>query len=72
MEQFNFLESTFLQTVVMIITVIVTAVIYWNKKRNELRAAAIILKLQIQDIEENIENLKAEAIISNFLSEQPL
>ena len=56
----------------MAVTVCVTAIIYWNKKRNELRAAATILKLQIQDIEVNIENLKAEAIVGNCLSEQPL
>ena len=71
MEQ-GFLESNLLQTIVMIITVCVTAIIYWNNKRNALQAAATILKLQIQDIEENIETLKAEAIIGNSLSEQPL
>ena len=54
MEQ-NFLESNFLQTIIMTITVCVTAIIYWNNKRNALQAAATILKLQIQDIEENIE-----------------
>ncbi|WP_233547807.1 hypothetical protein [Parabacteroides sp. AF17-28] len=72
MEQESFLESNLLQTIVMAVTVCVTAIIYWNKKRNELRAAATILKLQIQDIEVNIENLKAEAIVGNCLSEQPL
>lgn len=71
MEQ-NFLESNFLQTIIMTITVCVTAIIYWNNKRNALQAAATILKLQIQDIEENIETLKAEAIVGNSLSEQPL
>lgn len=64
MEQ-NFLESNFLQTIIMTITVCVTAIIYWNNKRNALQAAATILKLQIQDIEENIETLKAEAIVGN-------
>ena len=54
MEQ-NFLESNFLQTIIMTITVCVTAIIYWNNKRNAPQAAATILKLQIQDIEENIE-----------------
>ena len=71
MEQ-NFLESNFLQTIIMTITVCVTAIIYWNNKRNVPQAAATILKLQIQDIEENIETLKAEAIVGNSLSEQPL
>ena len=50
MEQ-NFLESNFLQTIIMTITVCVTAIIYWNNKRNAPQAAATILKLQIQDIE---------------------
>ena len=68
MEQ-NFLESNFLQTIIMTITVCVTAIIYWNNKRNVPQAAATILKLQIQDIEENIETLKAEAIVGNSLSE---
>ena len=30
----GFLESNLLQTIVMIITVCVTAIIYWNNKRN--------------------------------------
>ena len=45
MEQ-DFLESNLLQTIVMIITVCVTAIIYWNNKRNALQAAATILKLE--------------------------
>ena len=36
MEQ-NFLESNFLQTIIMTITVCVTAIIYWNNKRNRKR-----------------------------------
>lgn len=71
MEQ-SFWESNLFQTLVMIITVFVTGIIYVLNKRSTLQAAATILKLQIKDIEENIEVLKAEAIVGNSLSEQPL
>lgn len=58
MEQ-SFWESNLFQTLVMIITVFVTGIIYVLNKRSTLQAAATILKLQIKDIKENIEVLKA-------------
>lgn len=48
MEQ-SFWESNLFQTLVMIITVFVTGIIYVLNKRSTLQAAATILKLQIKD-----------------------
>ena len=68
----NFLDSNFLQTIVLVATVAVTLYIYFIKERKNLRAATTILVLQIQNIERNIEYLKAHGIVGTAISETPL
>lgn len=67
-----FLNSTFFQTCILIITVGVTVWIYFAQKRKELRNAVTILTLQIRDIENNIEYLLAEGLIDGHIQEKPL
>lgn len=70
------LTSNFLQTLIMIMSVIVTIGIalwkYHNHKKKELKNAATILILQIDDIERNIEYIISEGIINGTLQEGPI
>lgn len=68
----NFFDSNFLQTIVLVITVLVTLFIYLNKERKNLKSATTILILQIKNIEKNIEYLKAEGVAGEAINEQQL
>lgn len=68
----GFLNSTFFQTCVLIVTAGITIWIYLAQKKRELRNAVTILTLQIKDIEKNIEYLLAEGLIDGHIQEKPL
>lgn len=72
----TFLESTFFQSIIMIVSVIATIGIalcqFRNHKKKELKNAATILLLQIDDIERNIEYIMSEGIINGVLQEAPM
>lgn len=69
---YAFLNSNFFQTLILILTVVVTAGIYWGRQRNERRNAVTILMLQIDDIERNIEYILSEGIINGTIQEAPM
>ena len=50
----DFLNSNFLQTLILCITVIVTLWIYFANRKQNIKTARNILSLQIKDIEANI------------------
>ena len=68
----KFLDSNFFQTIVLILTIVGTFVIYFIKERRSLKAATTIIALQIKNIEKNIEYLKAEGVSGEVINEQPL
>lgn len=68
----NFWDSNLLQTIVLVITLLVTLFIYLNKEYKNLKSATTILVLQIKNIEKNIEYLKAEGISGEAINEQQL
>lgn len=68
----EFLGSSLLQNLVLVVTVVVTIHIYYARKRQNLSNAVSILSLQIRDIEENIECLIAEGLVENQLQERAL
>ncbi len=68
----SFVNSTFIQTCVLIGTLFLTWNIYDSTVKDSLKAATTILILQIKNIERNIEYLKAYGIIGNAISETPL
>ena len=55
-----FWDSNLFQTIVLILTACITLVLYWDKKRKEVRNAAVILSLQIEEVEKNIEYIIIE------------
>ena len=55
----DFLNSNFLQTLILVITVVVTLLIYLDKENKSIKSATTILILQIKNIEKNIEYIKA-------------
>ena len=67
-----FLNSNFFQTIILVITVLVTLFIYLNKEHKNLKSATTILILQIKNIEKNIEYLKAEGVSGEAIYEQQL
>ncbi|MDE5665259.1 MAG: hypothetical protein K2I31_04885 [Duncaniella sp.] len=67
-----FLNSNFFQTIILVITVLVTLFIYLNKEHKNLKSATTILILQIKNIEKNIEYLKAEGVSGEAINEQQL
>ena len=68
----NFLDSNFFQTIVLILTIVGTFVIYYIKERRSIKAATTIIVLQIKNIEKNIEYIKAEGVSGEAINEQPL
>ncbi len=68
----KFFDSNLFQTVILIITVIVTLWIYFANKRQNIKNAVAILSLQIRDIEDNIEFLIAEGVVDGLVQERPL
>lgn len=68
----DFLNSNFLQTLILCITVVVTLGIYFANRKQNIKTARNILSLQIKDIEANIEFLIAEGVINGILQEKPL
>lgn len=68
----KFLDSNFFQTIVLILTIAGTFIIYYIKERRSLKAATTIIVLQIKNIEKNIEYLKAEGVSGEAINEQPL
>ena len=60
----DFLNSNLFQTLVLIVTVVVTILIFRANKREKRKNAVTILMLQIREIEKNIEFLLSEGIIS--------
>ena len=71
----SFWNSTLCQTIVLICTILATVLItFWqvrSKRRRELRNAALIVLLQVKDIESNIDRLKSESILNGVLQEKP-
>ena len=53
----------------MILTAFITLGLYWDRKRKEVRNAAVILSLQIDEIEKNIEYVLSEGIINGAILE---
>ena len=72
----NFEVSNSFQMIIMIAPVLVTIGIalwkYHSYKMKELKNAATILLLQIDDIERNIEYIMSEGIINGILQESPM
>ena len=72
----TFWDSNFFQTIIMIVSVFATiGITLWkfrNYKKKELKNAATILLLQIDDIEQNIEYLLSEGIINGIVQESPM
>lgn len=68
----NILNSTGCQTMVIFISVVTTFLLYAMKKATNIRSAAIILLIQIRDIEKNIEYLISEGMTVTALNEQQL
>ena len=64
-----FWNSNLFQTVVLILTAFITLGLYWDRKRKEVRNAAVILSLQIDEIEKNIEYVLSEGIINGAILE---
>lgn len=64
-----FWNSNFFQTIVLILTAFITLGLYWDRKRKEVRNAAVILSLQIDEIEKNIEYVLSEGIINGAILE---
>lgn len=69
---YNFLDSNLFQTIILIVTVCVTMWIYYANKREKLKNAVTILKLQIRDIEKNIEFLLSEGVVDGNIQERSL
>lgn len=69
---YSILNSNLFQTIILILTVLVTIWIYYANKREKLRNAVTILKLQIRDIEKNVEFLLSEGIIDGNIQERSL
>ena len=67
-----FLNSNLFQTLVLIITVLVTIVIYFANKREKRKNAVAILTLQIREIEKNIEFLLSEGIVEGIIQPRSL
>lgn len=72
----SFWNTNLFQTITMIASVLTTIGIalckYRNHKKKELKNAATILLLQIDDIERNIEYIMSEGIINGVLQEAPM
>ncbi len=68
----DFLKSNFLQTLILVITVVATLLIYFDKENKSIKSATTILILQIKNIEKNIEYLKAEGVSGEAINEQSL
>ena len=64
-----FWNSNLFQTIVLILTAFITLGLYWDRKRKEVRNAAVILSLQIDEIEKNIEYVLSEGIINGAILE---
>lgn len=62
-----FWNSNLFQTIVLILTAFITLGLYWDRKRKEVRNAADILSLQIDEIEKNIEYVLSEGIINGAI-----
>ena len=71
MNIYNFLNSEFFQTIVLIITAGITLGIYIVNQRLQRKNAVTILLLQIKEIEQNIEFLLAEGIVNGNIQEKP-
>lgn len=71
-EMANFLESNFLQTIILTVTVFVTLLIYICKERKSRKSATTVLVLQIRNIEKNIEYLKGEGVTVDTINEQQI
>lgn len=64
-----FLDSNLFQTIVLIMTACITLGLYWDKKKKEVRNAAVILSLQIEEVEKNIEYILSEGIVNGTILE---
>ena len=64
-----FWNSNLFQTIVLILTAFITLGLYWDRKRKEVRNAAVILSLQIDEIEKNIEYILSEGIVNGTILE---
>ena len=62
-------DSNLFQTIVLILTACITLGLYWDKKRKEVRNAAVILSLQIEEVEKNIEYILSEGIVNGTILE---
>lgn len=71
----SFWNSTLCQTLVLICTILATVLItFWqvqSNRRREIRNAALIVLLQIKDIESNINRLNSESLLNGTLQEKP-
>ena len=74
--EYTFWDSNLFQSIVMIVSVLVTIVValfqFHSHKKKELKKAATILLLQIDDIERNIEYILSEGIINGVLQASPM
>ena len=68
----DFLNSNFLQTLILVSTVVVTLLIYLDKNRKNIKSATTILVLQIKNIEKNVEYLNAEGVSGETINEQQI
>ena len=68
----EFLDSNLFQTLVLIVTVVVTILIYRANKKEKRRNAVTILMLQIREIEKNIEFLLSEGMIDGNIQQRPV
>lgn len=68
----DFLNSNLFQTLVLIVTVVVTILIFRANKREKRKNAVTILMLQIREIEKNIEFLLSEGMIDGNIQQRPV
>ena len=68
----DFLNSNLFQTLVLIVTVVVTILIFKANKREKRKNAVTILMLQIREIEKNIEFLLSEGMIDGNIQQRPV
>ena len=68
----SFFNSNLFQTIVLIVTVLVTIILFIANKREKRRNAITILLMQIKDIEKNIEFLLTEGIVNGVIQDRPM
>ncbi|MGL5050720.1 MAG: hypothetical protein ACRC6A_00910 [Fusobacteriaceae bacterium] len=67
----KFLESSLFGNMILILTIIVTILIWYNDKRQKLKNYAQLLLFQIKDIENGIIEIQSNGLNRDYLNESP-